>query len=100
MLKRLALFLTAVALALSVGCTTPPGSTDPAAAAITATTNAANALEAAITAADAAHTAGALKTADARKALDGFAAAQRGIRASLDQLRAAQAARAASGAKP
>lgn len=94
MLKRLSLVIVAVAVAIGLsGCPaplakSPDAATDPAAAAIVATTNAANALKAAIVAADAAYMAGKLKQADAQKAVASFDLAQRGLDASLASLKA------------
>lgn len=101
--------LVAICIAFAAGCASPP--TDGTAStstslnqqAITATTTSYNALDAAISAANAAAKAGQLKGGDARNALQAFTRAKEGLDVALVALRsanAAAAAAAASGAKP
>lgn len=101
---RIRLVIASLVLAVVAGCaSTPLGGTPPSAAqqAITSTTVAYNALDAAILAADAAVKAGTLKGQDARNTLDGLTRAKVGADLALATLRTAQAAAsAASGVKP
>ena len=84
--------LASLALAIAiVACGTTPSSTDPLQQAVQTTQTAGVALEAVITAADAALQAGKLKPADARKAYNSFVATRNGLAASLATLKQAQA---------
>lgn len=99
-MKMQNLFLSSVIVLLSACSTSAPvdPNADKAQVAITSTTNAYKGLDAAIKATDAALVSGAIKSADADKALKAFTVSKIGLDAALSTLRGAVAVSGAASA--